>query len=322
MMSSTSSTSSSAMLADRSLMIRTRPDDSVAVPPYELTSMRSIRSGIWISRIRSAMNGSEPLSTDTSADRGDLAAERGRAAIPRAELGDLVAGSSVLASRRISPTAGVRSGGVRVTGRRSSRAGRGAGRRTSGGRWPRGAAVTEPRIAADRLVGGERVAAVSGRSTVGHEPRDATRTPGRVRAASAWPVGPGQVVEQRQPAELEQQGPEVARVEQLDPDVGVGLAEPAQLAVLLADELLLERRELDVQVDVRAGRSPGRSSRRPRRRSSTSRSGRCRARRSSGPRRSRGPAASSASLAWAKAGRAPGSALTGGPVHEGHGPSV
>ena len=45
MMSSTSRTSSSAMLADRSLMIRTRPDDSVAVPPYELTSMRSIRSG-------------------------------------------------------------------------------------------------------------------------------------------------------------------------------------------------------------------------------------------------------------------------------------
>ena len=34
--------------ADRSFMIRTRPDDSVAVPPYELTSMRSIRSGSGI----------------------------------------------------------------------------------------------------------------------------------------------------------------------------------------------------------------------------------------------------------------------------------
>ena len=61
----------------------------------------------------------------------------------------------------------------------------------------------------------------------------------------------GQVVEQGQPPELEQQHPEVARVEQLDPDVRVQLPEPAQLAVLLADQLLLERRELHVQVEVR-----------------------------------------------------------------------
>ena len=46
--------------------MRTRPDDSVVVPPYELTSMRSMRTGIVIARIRSAMNGSEPLRTDTS----------------------------------------------------------------------------------------------------------------------------------------------------------------------------------------------------------------------------------------------------------------
>ena len=65
MMSSTISTSSSAMLADRSFRMRTRPDDSVAVPPYELTSMRSIRTGMSMARMRSAMNGSEPLSTDT-----------------------------------------------------------------------------------------------------------------------------------------------------------------------------------------------------------------------------------------------------------------
>ena len=71
MMSSTSRTSSSAMLAERSLRIRTRPDDSVDVPPYDETSIRSIRTGTVIARIRSAMNGSEPLSTLT---RGQLAA--------------------------------------------------------------------------------------------------------------------------------------------------------------------------------------------------------------------------------------------------------
>ena len=69
MMSSTIRTSSSAMLAERSLRIRTRPDDSVAEPPYELTSIRSIRTGMSIARIRSAMNGSEPLRTDTSVSR-------------------------------------------------------------------------------------------------------------------------------------------------------------------------------------------------------------------------------------------------------------
>ena len=45
--------------------MRTRPDDSVALPPYEETSMRSMRSGRSMARIRSAMNGSDPLSTDT-----------------------------------------------------------------------------------------------------------------------------------------------------------------------------------------------------------------------------------------------------------------
>ena len=65
MMSSTIRTSSPSMLADRSLRIRTRPDDSVEVPPYDETSMRSIRTGTGIARIRSAMNGSEPLRTET-----------------------------------------------------------------------------------------------------------------------------------------------------------------------------------------------------------------------------------------------------------------
>ena len=72
------------MLAERSLRIRTSPDDSVAAPPYELTSMRSIRSGSEISRIRSAMNGSEPLRTR---HEGDVAAGVVRADL-RAELRD------------------------------------------------------------------------------------------------------------------------------------------------------------------------------------------------------------------------------------------
>ena len=46
--------------------MRTRPDVSVAVPPYEETSIRSIWTGIVIARIRSAMNGSDPFSTLTS----------------------------------------------------------------------------------------------------------------------------------------------------------------------------------------------------------------------------------------------------------------
>jgi len=46
--------------------MRTRPDDSVAVPPYELTSIRSMRRGMVMCLMRSAMNGSDPLSTLTS----------------------------------------------------------------------------------------------------------------------------------------------------------------------------------------------------------------------------------------------------------------
>ena len=69
MMSSTIRTSSPSIVADRSLRIRTRPDDSVDVPPYEQTSIRSIRTGDGMARIRSAMNGSEPLSTDTRVSR-------------------------------------------------------------------------------------------------------------------------------------------------------------------------------------------------------------------------------------------------------------
>ena len=66
MMSSTISTSLSAIDVLRSLRMRTRPDVSVEVPPYDETSIRSIWTGISIARIRSAMNGREPFSTLTS----------------------------------------------------------------------------------------------------------------------------------------------------------------------------------------------------------------------------------------------------------------
>ena len=46
--------------------MRTRPDVSVTAPPYEETSIRSMVTGMVMARIRSAMNGSEPLSTLTS----------------------------------------------------------------------------------------------------------------------------------------------------------------------------------------------------------------------------------------------------------------
>ena len=45
--------------------MRTRPDVSVLVPPYELTSIRSIWTGMVMARMRSAMKGSEPFSTLT-----------------------------------------------------------------------------------------------------------------------------------------------------------------------------------------------------------------------------------------------------------------
>ena len=53
-----------------------------------------------------------------------------------------------------------------------------------------------------------------------------------------------------EPTVLEQQRPEVARVEELDAHHRVELPEVAQLAVLLAHQALLERRELDVDLQL------------------------------------------------------------------------
>src|SRR5665811_2134327 len=49
---------------------------------------------------------------------------------------------------------------------------------------------------------------------------------------------------------LEEQRPEVARVEELDSEARVELAQPAQLAVLIPDQALLERGELHVEVQL------------------------------------------------------------------------
>ena len=60
-----------------------------------------------------------------------------------------------------------------------------------------------------------------------------------------------EALEQRELAVLEHQRPEVTRVEQLHADLRIELPQVAQLAVLLPDQRLLERRQLDVQVDLR-----------------------------------------------------------------------
>ena len=64
------------------------------------------------------------------------------------------------------------------------------------------------------------------------------------------PGRPGQRVGEGQLAVLEHERPEVTGVEQLDVEVGVELAQAAQLAVLLAHELLAERRHLEVELEV------------------------------------------------------------------------
>jgi hypothetical protein len=66
---------------------------------------------------------------------------------------------------------------------------------------------------------------------------------------------PGQLVDEGQLAELQHQRPEVAGVEELHPQVRVQLEDAPELAVLLADELLAERRHLEVQVEVGSQKS-------------------------------------------------------------------
>jgi hypothetical protein len=64
------------------------------------------------------------------------------------------------------------------------------------------------------------------------------------------PERPGQPIGQGTLAVLEHQRPEVPRVEELDVDRRVQFAQAAQLAVLLAHELLAQRRHLEIQVEL------------------------------------------------------------------------
>src|SRR5438034_4566975 len=70
------------------------------------------------------------------------------------------------------------------------------------------------------------------------------RLHGRCRLAG----GARQLVDQANLSVLEHQGPEIAPVEQLDPDFRVQLPQAAELAVLLAHQALLQRRKLHVKI--------------------------------------------------------------------------
>ena len=167
-----------------------------------------------------------------------LAARVLRADLPP-QLGDL--GLAICSSdRRTSPTSAWRSTG-RVTrrclhGGRAAGAGAGIAAAASGAldapRRPAGPAAADEQ----RGAGAEerRRAAMIARSR-GHDLARAFRT----------------ALDQRELAVLEHQRPEVARVEQLDPHVGVELAQATELPVLLPDEPLPQRRQLEVQVQVR-----------------------------------------------------------------------
>src|SRR5204863_942318 len=69
-------------------------------------------------------------------------------------------------------------------------------------------------------------------------------------ALGSWALG-GLALGGRGQAVLEDQVTVVAVVEQLDLDVRVQLAQAAQLAVLLRDQALFERRQLDVEIQFR-----------------------------------------------------------------------
>jgi hypothetical protein len=87
--------------------------------------------------------------------------------------------------------------------------------------------------------------------------RDSAALPARDRPPAARASGnaglacaAGQGVGQGELPVFEHERAEVTRVEQLDLDVRIQLAQATQLAVLLADQLLAERRHLEVQVQL------------------------------------------------------------------------
>ena len=93
---------------------------------------------------------------------------------------------------------------------------------------------------------------LAGPAAIGGAPISTTWSarPRRPRSGTTWPGVPDSDCGEAEAAVLEHHRPEVAGVEQLDPDVRVQLAEPPELAVLLADEALLERRHLEEDLEV------------------------------------------------------------------------
>ena len=228
MMSSTISTSSSAMLADRSLRMRTRPGRfgrraAVRADLHEVDPDRDVDGPHQV--------GHERQRALEDRDEGQLAAGV-VGADARAELAHL--GRDLLLVEQDLGDIGVEVHDVAHPG-------------TAGPSVATSAAAARRRR---RLV---RPGAVPGSAV----PASAvpivaagTAPPSGSYGAATWPDVPGQPLVQRELAVLEHQRPEVAGVEQLDVEVRVELAQPAQLAVLLADELLAQRGHLEVEVQV------------------------------------------------------------------------
>ena len=96
-----------------------------------------------------------------------------------------------------------------------------------------------------------RISARDGRGMIGSiEPVPRLARVTGLRARHDLTQGAAELGDQRRPPVLEHQRPEVTGVEELDSETRVQLAQPADLAVLLANESLLERRELDEELQI------------------------------------------------------------------------
>src|SRR5918996_5906624 len=75
-------------------------------------------------------------------------------------------------------------------------------------------------------------------------------SPSCVAVAVRGAVDRDDIGQEVETAVLQHQGAEITCVEELDPQLRVELAQVPQLAVLLSDQRLLQRRQLDVEVDL------------------------------------------------------------------------
>ena len=96
-----------------------------------------------------------------------------------------------------------------------------------------------------------RISARDGRGMIGSiEPVPRLARVTGLRARHDLAQGAAELGDQRGPPVLEHQRSEVSGIEELDPETRVQLAQSADLAVLLANESLLERRELDEELQI------------------------------------------------------------------------